>query len=85
MRDEKSLFDKTALLRKLYASKALSGSEDVTCQSFADKGAPEIKKYKAFTPEGYGFIHIVNQSKEATFIEKVNYNTFKGLEMLKPQ
>ena len=52
---------------------------------FADKGAQEIKKYKAFGEEGYGFIHFVNESKEATIKEKVNYNTFKGLTMIKPQ
>jgi hypothetical protein len=30
-------------------------------------------------------IHIDNQSAAATFKEKVNYNTFTGLQMVKPQ
>jgi len=85
LRDEKSLFAKEHILRKLLASKAEQELDGTTVQDFEDKGAPEIKKYKAFGEEGYGFVHISNQSKEATFVEKVNYNTFNGLEMVKPQ
>ena len=59
--------------------------EGVTVQNYADKGAKNINKYKAFQDEGYGFIYVVNNEKEATFIEKVNYTNFKGLEMMKPQ
>ena len=58
--------------------------EGVTVQDFKDKGAEEIKKYKSFGEEGYGFIHIDNQAKEATFNEKVNFTTFTGLNMCKP-
>lgn len=68
----------------MLASKAEQGLDGATVEDFANKGAPEIKKYKGFGEEGYGLIHVVNQSKEATFKEKVNYNTFKGLEMIKP-
>ena len=32
-----------------------------------DKGAPMIKKYKCFGPEGYGFIHIENDDKESQY------------------
>ena len=78
------MYEKNDVLRKLYASKAVQKLEGVTAQDFADKGAPEITKYKAFGEEGYGFIHFVNESKEATIKEKVNYNTFKGLTMVKP-
>ena len=85
LRDEKSLFPKFDFLRKTYASKALQNVEGVTVVDFANKGAPEIKKYKAFGEEGYGFIHFVNESKEATIKEKVNYTTFTGLTMCKPQ
>ena len=50
--------------------------DGVTMVDFAAKGAPEIKKYKAFQDEGYGFIYIVNDSKEATFKEVVKYTNF---------
>lgn len=59
--------------------------DGVTMVDFAAKGAPEIKKYKAFQDEGYGFIYIVNDSKEATFKEVVKYTNFQGLKLLKPQ
>ena len=59
--------------------------EGVACQDFKDKGAEDIKKYKCFQEEGYGFIHVVNSTKDATFKEKVNYPKFEGLEMCKPQ
>lgn len=85
LRDEKSLFNKNDILRKMLASKAELQLDGATVQDFADKGAPEVKKYKGFGAEGYGFIHVVNGSKDATFKEKVNYNTFKGLTMLSPQ
>ena len=84
LRDEKSLFDKTQLLMKVYASKAEQQLEGVTSQTFADKGAPSITKYKCFQEEGYGFIYIVNNEKDASFKEKVNYNNFQGLTMMKP-
>ena len=84
LRDEKTLFNKHDLLRKIYVSKALQMLEGVTVQDFKDKGAEEIKKYKSFGEEGYGFIHIDNQAKEATFNEKVNFTTFTGLTMCKP-
>ena len=50
-----------------------------------DKGAPHIKKYKCFGPEGYGFIIVENDEKDATFKEKVTFNSFKGLEFLPPE
>lgn len=84
LRDEKSLFEKGDFLRKVYASKAEQMLEGVTCTNFADKGAAEVKKYKAFGEEGYGFIYVVNGEKDATFKEKVNYTTFTGLTMIKP-
>ena len=59
--------------------------EGVTCVNFSAKGAPDIKKYKCFNEEGYGFIYIENKEKEATFKEKVDYKKFEGLEMMKPQ
>lgn len=49
------------------------------------KGAKEIKKYKGFLPEGYGFVYIVNNEESATFKEKCNYTTFTGLTLLSPQ
>lgn len=85
LRDEKTLFAKNDLLRMMLASKAEQLLDGATVQDFSDKGAPEIKKYKGFGEEGYGFIHVTNESKEATFTEKVNYKTFKGLQMVKPQ
>lgn len=84
LRDEKSLFEKNEILRKVLVSKAVQELDGATVQDFAAKGAPEIKKYKGFGEEGYGFVHVTNQSKDATFKEKVNYNTFQGLEMVKP-
>lgn len=59
--------------------------EGVTVQNFAEQGAPKIKKYKHFGPEGYGFIIVRNEEAEATFEETVKFNTFKGLELLKPE
>lgn len=85
LRDEKSLYAKGDYLRKAYASKALQELEGVTKVDYAAKGAPEIKKYKAFQDEGYGFIYIVNDSKDATFKEVVKYTNFQGLKLLKPQ
>lgn len=85
LRDEKSLYDKNDLLRKAYSSKCEQMLEGVTVVDFKDRGAEEIKKYKCFQEEGYGFIHVVNGSKTATFKEKVNYTNFKGLKMCKPQ
>jgi len=85
LRDEKSLFQKYDIARHIFASKAVQMCEGVDCQNFKDKGAEEINKYKCFQEEGYGFIHVVNDSKDATFKEKVSYPTFKGLEMCKPQ
>jgi len=84
LRDEKSLFEKNDVLRKVYASKAKQMLPGVTCQNFTDKGAPSINKYKSFQDEGYGFIYVTNNEQEATFNEKVNYTNFKGLEMMKP-
>ena len=86
LRDEKSLYEKDALLRLIYASKAEQGEADVNVENYESKGSKEIVKHKqCFAPEGYGFIHIVNGSKDATFKEKVNYNSFQGLTMCKPQ
>ena len=85
LRDEKSLFEQTKLLEKAYASKATQMLEGVTCQSFGDKDAPDIRKYKSFNDEGYGFIYVVNDEKDASFKEKVQYNNFTGLTMCKPQ
>ena len=84
LRDEKSLFDQTKILEKVYASKCLQMLDGVTVQSFEDKDAPEIKKYKGFSEEGYGFIYLVNNEKDASFKEKVQYNNFTGLTMCKP-
>ena len=85
LRDEKSLFEQTKLLEKAYASKATQMLQGVTCQSFGDKDAPDIRKYKSFNDEGYGFIYVVNDEKDASFKEKVQYNNFTGLTMCKPQ
>ena len=85
MRDEKTLFDKNELLRKVMASKCSQNLEGVTIIDFASQGAPEIKKYKCFGEEGYGFFHFVNESKSATLKEKVSFTTFKGLALCKPQ
>lgn len=84
LRDEKSLYNKNDILRKLYASKAVQMLEGVTVQDFSANGAPDIKKYKGFGEELYGFVHFVNDSKDATFKEKVNYTTFTNLSMLAP-
>ena len=85
LRDEKSLFDKDALIRKIYQSKAEQKLEGVTSENYEAKGCKDIVKYKqCFADEGYGFIHIVNLSKDATFKEKVNYTAFQGLTMCKP-
>lgn len=78
------MFAKNDLLRMMLASKAEQLLDGATVKDFSDKGAPEIKKYSGFGEEGYGFIHVTNQSKEATFTEKVNYKTFKGLQMIAP-
>jgi hypothetical protein len=43
--------------------------DGVTCISFEDQDAPEIKKYKGFSEEGYGFIFIVNGEIDASFKE----------------
>jgi hypothetical protein len=59
--------------------------EGVTKVTMADKGAPLIKKYKCFGPEGYGFIIIENDEEEASLKEKVTFNTFTGLEFLPPE
>lgn len=71
LRDEKSMFDKLDVLRKLYTSKAEQKLEGVTVSDHAAKGAPNILKYKAFGEEGYGFIYFVNNEKGATIKEKV--------------
>mmetsp|Transcript_5690 Transcript_5690/g.9022 ORF Transcript_5690/g.9022 Transcript_5690/m.9022 type:complete len:264 (+) Transcript_5690:873-1664(+) len=78
LRDEKSLFDKHAFLRKGYASKCSQASkyESIQVSNYDAKGAPEIKKMKEFTEEGYGFIHIANDEKEATFKEVVTFKNF---------
>ena len=57
----------------------------MTKVTMEDKGAPLIKKYKGFGAEGYGFIIIENDEKEAQFKEKVSFNNFKGLEFLPPE
>lgn len=85
LRDEKSLFDKYGLLRKVYATKALQKLEGVTCVNYEEKNAPGVNKYKCFNEEGYGFIYITNEEKDSSFKEKVNYTKFEGLEMVKPQ
>ena len=85
LRDEKSLFDKVEFLKKVYAAKVERAVEfEIAELNFADKGAPEIRKYKNFGAEGYGFIYIKNESSSATFNEKCVFNTFKGIEMTKP-
>ena len=59
--------------------------EGVTKVTMEDKGAPLIKKYKCFGPEGYGFIVIENDEAEASFKEQVTFNNFKGLQFLMPE
>jgi hypothetical protein len=71
LRDEKSLFDQIKILELAYASKAVQQLDGVTCQSFGDRDAHDIRKYKAFNEEGYGFIYVVNDEKDASFKEKV--------------
>jgi len=85
LRDEKSLFDKNALLRKGYQSKCQKQDEAVKCVNYDSKGAPAIKKFSGFTEEGYGFIHFENNEKSATLKEKVVYKNFKGLTLCSPQ
>ena len=85
LRDEKTLFNKEDLLKKLYASRASQGLEDVQEINFEDRGAPDCKKFKGFSEEGYGFIYIVNDEKDASFKETVNFKNFTGLTMCKPQ
>jgi cold shock CspA family protein len=72
------------LLKKVYASKATQRLEGVTCQTFGEQDAAEIKKYKSFNKEGYGFIYVVNDEENASLKDKVHYNNFEGLTMCKP-
>jgi hypothetical protein len=57
---------------------------NTTVQDFKEKKAPGIKRYKGESEEGYMYVHVVNEEKEATFNEKVNFTKFEGLELLKP-
>ena len=43
-----------------------------------------MKKYFCMTEEGYGYVHIVNNEKEAEFTEVVNYTKFDRLSLMKP-
>jgi hypothetical protein len=45
--------------------------EGVVKQDFSEKGAPLINRYRSFGEEGYGYVYVTNDEKEATFIEKV--------------
>ena len=88
-RNEKALYPKELVLQNAMRCKAFhdhSNDETITTVTMADKGAPNIKKYKQVCgPEGYGFIVIHNEEKEATYKENVRYNTFTGLEFVLPE
>ena len=79
------MYNQADILRKAFASRALQEPEGVTITDMEAKGAKEIKKYKGFLPEGYGFVYIVNNEESATFKEKCHYTTFTGLTLLSPQ
>ena len=59
--------------------------EGVEKINYSDKGAGKIWKYKCFSQEGYGFIHIQNNETEATFREKVSFTNFDGLKFILPE
>ena len=55
-------------------------------QNFSQKGAPDIVRYQCGkAPEGYNFVIIKNKEEEATYKENIEYTTFDGLEMVKPE
>lgn len=85
LRDEKMLFSKEMVLANAYRSMALKEMDNVVVADFGARGAPDIKKYKGFAPEGYGFIIYKNESSEASIREKVTFNNFKGLKLLAPE
>jgi len=35
-------------------------------------------------PEGYNFVIVINNEDEATYKENIEYTTFDGLEMVRP-
>lgn len=81
LRDEKAQFCKEDLLVQLMASCAVQGLAEQKLTVFEEQGAPEIKKYFAITEEGYGYVHIVNNEKEARYTESINYTKFDRLEL----
>ena len=84
LRDEKLLFSKELVLQNVYRSMAFKQMEGVTISDYANRNADQIKKYKAFAAEGYGFIIYKNETEGATLREKVTFNNFKGLKLLPP-
>lgn len=85
LRDEKMLFTREMILENAYRSLALKQqNEIVTATDYAKQGQEKYKKYKAFTPEGFGFTIYKNESEGSTLKERVTFNRFKGLKLLPP-
>mmetsp|Transcript_3288 Transcript_3288/g.5459 ORF Transcript_3288/g.5459 Transcript_3288/m.5459 type:complete len:139 (+) Transcript_3288:1312-1728(+) len=74
------------VLERIFRAKALSEPDEfIQVSDMAKKRAPKIKRYQCGkAPEGYNFVLIVNDEREATYKEYLEYNTFEGLRMIPP-
>ena len=85
--DVASSYSQEEVLRKAYTAKALGRYFDgLKITDMADKGAPNILRYQSSQQEeGYLFILIVNDQKDATYEESMKYPVFEGLTLLPPE